>query len=118
MDAFIPFIAALAASVLAVLLDQAQLSLHMQAAQTGSLATWYLRATPITILFAGILLASAWLVALRPRSPRWVGLVIAILALVLLLTLPFLATGLRPFEAFFRRAILRSELLLRASAPP
>ena len=117
MNAVIPLLAAFAGCVLAVLLDQAQFSLHMQAARTGVLDTWYLGALPITILFAAVLLGSAWAVAIRPRSPRWTGLLIAILAFVLLLALPFLATRLPPLEATLGRAILRSELLLRGAAP-
>jgi hypothetical protein len=118
MNALIPVLAALAAWASALVLDWGQYLVHIRAARAGTTPTWYWGALPLTLIFAAVLLASIWAIAFRPGSPKWVGLlVVAVISLLLLVGLPFVATGLAPFEAMFRRPLVRSELLLREAAP-
>lgn len=117
MNTLVPIGAALVAWTFAVVLDSAHFALHLRAAQASTSAAWYWGGLPLTILFAAILIASGWAIGFRRESPRWVGLPIAFLAFVLMVGLPFVTTGLAPFEALLRRPLIRSALLLREAAP-
>jgi hypothetical protein len=117
MNTVLPIVAALAALASSFIMDRALRMIHIRAAQTSTLATWYLGGLAIALLFVALLLTSAWAIALRNRTPRWVGLLIAVLALFLVLGLPVAASGLSPMENLLQRPLLRSELLLLEAAP-
>ena len=117
MNTLLPIVAALVALASSFIADRALRSIHIRAAQTSTLATWYWGGLAITLLFVAILLASAWAIALRNRTPRWVGLLIAVFALFLSLGLPVAASGLFPLENLLQRSLFRSELLLLEAAP-
>ncbi len=117
MNALLPIITALVALASSILMDRALRLIHIRAAQTSTLAAWYWGGIPIALLFVAILFASVWVIALRSRTPRWVGLLVAGLALLLLLALPVAASGLSPLANLLQRPLLRSELLLLEAAP-
>lgn len=118
MSTLLPVITTLVALVASFFMDRALRSIRIYTAQTLTPTAWFLGGLVITFLFVVILLTSVWMIALRNRTPRWVGLLIAVLALLLFLGLPIAASGLFPFgENIFHQPFLPSELLLLEAAP-
>jgi hypothetical protein len=102
MNILVPIPASFVAFIFSFALDYALYSLRRLAAQSPSLASFRLGGVVIDLLFVALILFSAWLIAKGGRTPRWLGLFIAIVALFVLFGLSVVSISSTPLGRAFR----------------